>query len=153
MRILVQKVVEAKVEVGGATIGKIGKGLLVFVAIHKEDTAADCLWMKEKLLHLRIFPDEQEKLNLSIQEVRGELLIVSQFTLYADCSKGRRPSFTESAPPHLAESLYDQFVQEMKEKVATVQTGQFRAYMQVHLINDGPLTFLLDSKERVPVFI
>jgi D-aminoacyl-tRNA deacylase len=145
MRLLIQHVKEASVQVDGAIIGKIGKGLLVFLAVHTDDTIDDCLWLKDKLLHLRIFVDENDKMNLSIQDVVGELLIVSQFTLYADCMKGRRPSFVQSARPEAAKELYERFIEEMRGTVKTVQTGQFGAYMQVHLINDGPLTFLLDS--------
>jgi len=148
MRLLIQLVKEAEVRVDECIVGKIGKGLLVFVGIHKEDTLDDCLWLKEKLINLRIFVDANDKMNLSIQEVHGELLIVSQFTLYADCVKGRRPSFEKAAPPAQAKQLYERFIEDLRENIKTVQTGQFGAYMQVSLINDGPLTFLIDSKER-----
>ncbi|HSX03371.1 MAG TPA: D-aminoacyl-tRNA deacylase [Rhabdochlamydiaceae bacterium] len=148
MRILIQHVKEAQVKVDGAVVGKIGKGLLVFLGIHKDDTKEDCHWLKEKLIHLRIFIDANEKMNLSVQDVGGQLLIVSQFTLYAECAKGRRPSFDHSARPELAKQLYEHFIEELKKAVKAVQTGQFGAYMEVHLINDGPLTFLIDSKER-----
>jgi D-tyrosyl-tRNA(Tyr) deacylase len=148
MRILIQNVKEAAVRVDETVVGKIGKGLLVFLGVHRDDTVDDCLWLKEKLIHLRIFMDANEKMNLSIQDVAGELLIVSQFTLYADCIKGRRPSFDQSARPELAKELYERFVDEMRTSIKTVQTGQFGAYMQVQLINDGPLTFWIDSKQR-----
>jgi D-aminoacyl-tRNA deacylase len=148
MRILIQLVKEAAVKVEDNVVGKIGKGLLIFLGVHKDDTAEDCLWLKEKLIHLRIFVDANEKMNLSIQDVAGELLIVSQFTLHADCIKGRRPSFDQSARPEHAKELYERFIEEMKANIKTVQTGQFGAYMQVELINDGPLTFLIDSKQR-----
>ena len=148
MRLLIQHVVEASVKVDGTVVGKIGKGLLVFLGVHKDDTVDDCLWLKEKLIHLRIFVDAHEKMNLSIQDVAGELLIVSQFTLYADCSQSRRPSFDQSARAELAKGLYDRFVEELKKSIKIVQTGQFGAHMQVHLINDGPLTFLVDSRQR-----
>lgn len=148
MRLLIQHVTEAEVRVDDAPVGKIGKGLLIFLGVHKEDTVEDCLWLKDKLINLRIFVDANEKMNLSIQDVNGELLIVSQFTLYADCIKGRRPSFDQSARPELAKELYERFIAEAKASIQIVQTGQFGAHMQVRLINDGPLTFLIDSKQR-----
>lgn len=148
MRALVQLVKEAEVRVGETQTGKIGKGLLVFLGVHRDDTVDDCRWLKEKLIHLRIFMDANEKMNLSIQDVAAELLVVSQFTLYADCIKGRRPSFDLSARPELAKELYECFINEISENVKTVQTGRFGAHMQVHLINDGPLTFMIDSKQR-----
>lgn len=147
MRLLIQHVQEAWVTVEEAVVGRIKKGLLVFLGVHREDTVEDCLWVKEKLIHQRIFLDADEKMNLSIQDVQGELLVVSQFTLYADCHKGRRPSFDQSARSELAKELYERFIQEVRLSVKTVQTGQFGAHMQVHLVNDGPLTFLIDSKK------
>jgi len=148
MRLLIQHVAEAEVQVDHLTVGKIGKGLLVFVGIHSEDTQEDCLWLKDKLINLRIFVDAHEKMNLSIQDIGGELLIVSQFTLYADCAKGRRPSFIQAAPPAVAEPLYNHFVDLLKGSVQIVQTGRFGAHMQVRLMNDGPLTFWIDSRQR-----
>lgn len=148
MRILIQHVKEASVKVGEETVGKIEKGLLVFLGVHRDDTVEDCLWLKEKLLNLRIFPDSNGKMNLSVLDIQGELLIVSQFTLYADCIHGRRPSFDQSASAEMAEKLYARFVEELRDSVKKVQTGRFGAYMQVQLVNDGPLTFWVDSKER-----
>jgi len=148
MRLLIQHVQEAEVSVEDRIIGRIGKGLLVFVGIHRDDRIEDCARLKEKLIHLRIFMDAHKKMNLSLQDAKGELLIVSQFTLYADC-KGRRPSFTQSAPPDVAETLYERFVAEVKKDIKVVQTGKFGAYMQVSLINDGPSTFLIDSKQSL----
>jgi D-tyrosyl-tRNA(Tyr) deacylase len=148
MRLLIQHVSHAQVTVDNITVGNIGKGLLVFLGVHKEDTIEDCLWLKEKLINLRIFVDTNEKMNLSIQDVRGELLIVSQFTLYGDCVKGRRPSFDQSAKPELAKALYERFIAETKQHIPKVKTGQFGAHMHVELTNDGPLTFLIDSKQR-----
>lgn len=145
MRLLVQHVKEAQVQVDGAVIGKIGKGLLAFIGVQHHDTLEDCLWLKEKLLNLRIFKDKDDKMNLSLLDVGGELLIVSQFTLYADCNKGRRPTFIHAAPPLIAEQFYERFIEETKKQVKTVQTGQFGAHMEVGLINDGPLTFMLES--------
>jgi D-tyrosyl-tRNA(Tyr) deacylase len=147
MRLLIQCVKEAQVVVEGALIGKIGKGILVFLGIHKDDTRQDCLYLKEKILALRIFKDKEEKMNLSLQEIGGEILIVSQFTLYADCTKGRRPSFTEAAPPKVAKDLYDYFIDEMKKAFPNLQTGLFGAHMEVKLVNDGPLTFLLETSK------
>ena len=145
MRLLIQKVKGAQVVVEGKVVGKINAGLLVFLGVHSADTLKECQWVKEKLLDLRIFPDEAGKLNLSLRDVGAELLVVSQFTLYADCSKGRRPSFTDAAPPEMAKKLYEQFVNELKETLPQVQTGEFGAHMEVSLINDGPLTFIVDS--------
>ncbi len=148
MRLLIQHVSQAQVTVDHTIVGKIDKGLLVFLGVHKEDTVEDCLWLKDKLIHLRIFVDEQGKMNRSLQDVQGELLIVSQFTLYGDCNKGRRPSFDQSAKPELAKELYERFIMETKAQIHIVETGLFGAHMHVQLVNDGPLTFLIDSKQR-----
>lgn len=148
MRIVVQRVKEARVTVEGRTIGEIGRGVLVFFAVHKNDTLGDpspnILWLVQKLIHLRIFSDVQGKMNLSLQDVQGEALIVSQFTLYGGCKEGRRPDFIESAPGSLAEPIYNQFVQEVGKSLGRVATGLFAADMQVSLVNDGPVTFIID---------
>ena len=145
MRLLIQRVNEAKVTVNGKTIGAIEKGALVLLGIHKSDTLQQIAWLANKLINLRMFTDPQGKMNLSLVDVRGSCLIVSQFTLYGDCSEGRRPSFTDAAPPIVARELYETFVHEVK-KALPVETGEFGADMQVHLINEGPVTFLIDSK-------
>lgn len=146
MRIVIQRVKQALVEVDGAITGQIGTGLLVFVGIGKDDEYKDADLLVEKLAKLRIFNDEAGKMNLDVQQVGGALLIVSQFTLYGSISKGRRPSFDEAAGPEKAEALYDYFVQTSRLQGLQVETGIFRAAMQVKLINDGPVTILSDSK-------
>ena len=146
MRLLVQVVKEASVTVENTTIGKIGRGLLIFFGAHVDDKPETCEWIADKITNLRIFPDENDKMNLSVKDVGASILIVSQFTLYADCSQGRRPSFTDAAPPPRAKELYDKFVATMKSRLSHVETGQFGSYMIVSLINDGPLTFIIDSQ-------
>lgn len=148
MRLLLQRVKEAKVLVDGKVVGSIGKGILALFGAHQLDTIANCAPLADKMVNLRIFPDQEDKMNLSLKDVAGEALIVSQFTLYGDCSTGRRPSFSESAPPNLAIKLYEQFLKEVKERVSKVETGIFGAKMEVHLINDGPVTFLVESSEK-----
>lgn len=148
MRLLIQRVREAKVTVDGSTIGSIGTGLLVFIGVSREDTAADADYLLEKLLGLRIFPDPAGKMNRHVQEAGGALLIVSQFTLYADCRRGRRPSFDRAAPPEHAQMLYQYFVEAAHRSPVSVATGIFQASMQVHLINDGPATIWIDSADR-----
>jgi D-aminoacyl-tRNA deacylase len=145
MRTVVQRVSRAEVIIDDKTVGLIGPGLLALVAIHQNDTEKDLQWMARKIVELRIFSDDQDKLNLSLQDVRGQLLVVSQFTLYGDCRKGRRPSYSEAAPPAEAEKLYLQFIDILRQFVPDVQTGQFQASMKVHLINSGPITLMLDS--------
>ena len=147
MRIVLQRVSEAKVAVDKKIVGEIGLGLLVLLGVSGEDTERDALYLLEKSLNLRIFEDEAEKMNLSLMDVKGELLVISQFTLYGDARKGRRPSFIEAAPPERAESLYDFFVGEAKKRVSRVETGKFQAMMDVSLVNAGPVTILLDSKK------
>jgi D-aminoacyl-tRNA deacylase len=147
MRAVVQRVKEARVAVDGQDIGAISNGLLVFLGVGREDSEAAADYLVEKLLHLRIFEDEQGKMNRSLFEMEYAMLIVSQFTLWGDCRKGRRPSFSQAAPPEEAERLYDYFVGKVEEAGVTVATGQFRAMMDVHLINDGPVTLLLDSEK------
>jgi len=146
MRAVIQRVKSASVYVDGQLSGKIGKGLLVLVGVAKGDDEKDVSFMASKLPDLRIFEDTSGKFNLSLGETGGEILIVSQFTLYGDCSKGRRPSFTEAEEPTAAKNLYERLISKLKEQGIPVQTGEFQAKMEVHLINDGPVTLLLDSK-------
>ncbi len=147
MRAVLQRVAEARVEVGGEVVGEIGSGLLVLVGVAKGDTAADVAWLAEKTAALRIFEDEAGKMNLSVAEAGGAVLAVSQFTLLADCRKGRRPGFSDAAPPEAADALYNDYVAALRATGLTVATGVFRAMMQVHLVNDGPVTMLLDSRK------
>lgn len=145
MRAVVQRVSFAKVEVEGRAIGEIGRGVLVLVGVAKEDADRDAAWMAEKIATLRIFEDAQGKMNLSVSEVKGGVLAVSQFTLLGDCRKGRRPSFSRAAAPETAARLYELFVEALRAKHLTVATGVFQAHMTVSLVNDGPVTLLLDS--------
>ena len=147
MRAVLQRVSRAKVSVGGETVGEISRGILIFLGVAGSDTAKDAVYLLEKTLNVRIYEDAAEKMNLSLLDVKGELLIVSQFTLYGDMRKGRRPSFIEAAPPEKAKALYDFFVSEASKQIETVQTGCFQAMMDVELINDGPVTILLDSNK------
>jgi D-aminoacyl-tRNA deacylase len=147
MRSIVQRVSQAEVKVGGITIAHIGAGIMALVAISNKDTEKDLLWMARKIAELRIFNDSQGKLNLSLQAIHGQLLVVSQFTLYGDCKKGRRPSYTDAAPPLKAEKLYQEFVTMARQFVPDVQTGQFQAAMEVALTNSGPVTLILDSHQ------
>ena len=146
MRAVVQRVDSAAVEVEGAMVGSVGKGILVLLGVEKEDTDRDLEYLLDKVAGLRIFEDEQEKMNLSVADVGGGLLVVSQFTLYGDCRKGRRPSFDVAAPPQTAIVLYETFVQLCRNMGITVACGQFQAEMIVRLTNHGPVTMLLDSK-------
>jgi len=145
MRAVVQRVKESRVEVDGQTIGAIGPGLLILLGVGRADTPEDAAYLAEKTANLRIFEDDAGKMNRSLLDTAGEALVVSQFTLWGDCRKGRRPSFIEAAPPDLAEPLYLAFVEALKALGVPVATGQFRAMMQIFLINDGPVTLLLDS--------
>ena len=145
MRAVVQRVTHAEVSVGEEVVGKIGAGLLVLLGVAKSDTQADADYLASKILGLRIFDDENGKMNLSLAETRGSVLAVSQFTLYGDVRKGRRPSFDEAAPPQLANELYQHFVRKIREAGFTCQTGRFQAMMTVELVNDGPVTIVLDS--------
>ena len=146
MRAVVQRVKESSVTVEGDIIGKIGAGLLVFLGVSKEDIINDVDYLADKILNLRIFEDEHGKMNRSLLEARGDMLVVSQFTLLGDCRKGRRPSFTDAAEPDKANELYEQFVEKVSGKGITVKTGRFRAMMDVQLINDGPVTFIVESR-------
>jgi D-tyrosyl-tRNA(Tyr) deacylase len=136
------------VDVNGRTVGAIGPGILALLGISREDSQADADYLLDKLLHLRIFPDEERKMNRSILDCGGSLLVVSQFTLYGDCRKGRRPSFDQAAPPEKAQALYEYFVAAARRSPVPVQTGVFQAMMEVHLVNEGPVTILLDSADR-----
>ncbi len=144
MRALLQKVSEAKVVVDGETTGSISTGLLVLLAVHKQDTEVQAERLADKVLQLRIFPDERGKMNLSVADVKGEILIVSQFTLYGDTRKGTRPSYSDAAPPEQALRLYEKFVTLCHNTKLKVATGRFQASMQVHLVNDGPVTLLCE---------
>jgi D-tyrosyl-tRNA(Tyr) deacylase len=148
MRLVIQRVKECRVTVNGDTAGAIRSGLLVFIGISREDTPAEADYMLDKLLGLRIFSDESGKMNRNIVESKGALLLVSQFTLYGDCRKGRRPSFDRAAPPETAQTLYQYFVDSARRGPVPVETGVFQAAMEVSLINDGPVTILLDSDHR-----
>lgn len=147
MRVLIQRVKKAKVEVDGKTVGSIGKGMLLLVGISSEDTLTEVSKMAEKCSVLRIYEDADEKMNLSLADVNGEILSVSQFTLYADCKKGRRPSFKRAAKPERAYELYDAFNKILFDKGFKVETGKFQTDMKVSLVNDGPVTIMLDSEE------
>lgn len=147
MRIILQRVKQASAETGGEVVGKIGQGALVLLGAGKEDNDQDVEYLVEKILGLRIFEDEAGKMNLSVTDIGGEILVVSQFTLYGDCRKGRRPSFDKAAPADLAEELYEKFVQRIRDFGVPVQTGKFGAMMDVNLINWGPVTIMLDSKK------
>lgn len=147
MRLVIQRVIEARVTVSNDTVGSIRKGLLVLLGISRADTTADADRLLEKLLTLRIFPDDAGKMNRNVAESGGALLIVSQFTLYGDCRKGRRPSFDQAAPPEQAQALYQYFAEAARKGPVPVETGVFQAMMQVHLVNDGPVTILIDSDD------
>ena len=148
MRAVVQRVTKGRVRVEGETVGEIGPGFVVLLGIGREDTRADVQYLAEKVVNLRVFEDEEGKMNLSLLDVGGEILAISQFTLYGDCRKGRRPSFTAAAPPEEARALYEGFVQEVAGYGLRVATGQFQAHMLVEIHNDGPVTLLLDSKKE-----
>lgn len=147
MKFVIQRVTEASVKVDGNVIGKINKGFLVFIGVGQNDTKEIADKLIKKLVGLRIFEDENGKTNLSLSDVGGELLLVSQFTLYANCKKGFRPSFTDSGAPDLAENLYEYIIERCKESIPVVQTGSFGADMKVQLLNDGPFTVILDSEQ------
>jgi D-tyrosyl-tRNA(Tyr) deacylase len=147
MRVVIQRVSEAAVKIDGTIVGEISKGLVVLLGIAQEDTEQDALYLIQKLINLRIFSDADGKMNLSVQDCGGELLIVSQFTLYADTKKGNRPSYIRAARPEHAIPLYEFFLQELQKQFqGPIQTGQFGADMKVSLINDGPVTIIIDSR-------
>lgn len=146
MRLVVQRVKKAKVEVENNIVGNIGKGFLVLLGITHNDTKKDADYLVKKLCNLRVFEDKNGKMNLALKDVEGELLIVSQFTLYADCTNGNRPSFIDAAKPETAIPLYEYFIDECKKIIPTVQTGIFGAHMNVNLVNDGPVTIIIDSQ-------
>ncbi len=147
MRAVVQLVSAAKVTVNNKTTGQIGAGLLVLLGVSQDDTEADAAYLADKIVHLRIFQDDQGLMNRSVAEVGGEILVVSQFTLFGDCRKGRRPSYSKAAPPDRAKRLYELFAGEVRKKGIPVAKGEFQAMMQVSLVNNGPVTLLLDSKK------
>jgi len=145
MRLLIQRVSTAEVSVEGKSYSSIGKGLLVLIGISQTDSDKEIPRLVKKLAELRIFEDNNGKMNLSLVDIKGDVLVVSQFTLYADCRRGRRPDFIKAAPPEQAEELYNQFVQELTATQLNVKTGKFAAHMQISLVNDGPVTIMLDS--------
>jgi D-tyrosyl-tRNA(Tyr) deacylase len=145
MRAVIQRVSEARVTVAGSVLGEIGPGMLALLGVAKPDTAADAEYLAEKILNLRMFPDEAGKMNRSLLDTGGALLVVSQFTLYGDCRKGRRPSFDDAAPAEQARPLYEHFVEVARRSGVRVETGVFQAHMEVSLVNDGPVTLLVES--------
>jgi D-tyrosyl-tRNA(Tyr) deacylase len=149
MRAVVQRVKMAKVMIGSEEVGEIGKGLLIFLGVGVEDSSDDAGYLASKIAHLRIFSDGNGKMNLSLLETGGEALVVSQFTLWGDCRKGRRPSFTRAADPAVANDLYQRFIDLLKGKGIQVAEGRFQEMMDVHLVNDGPVTMLLDSVKNL----
>lgn len=146
MKAVIQRVSSASVVVDGEQVGAIGPGLLVLLGVGRSDTSKDVEYLANKIIGLRIFEDEDGKMNLSVRDIDGQVLIVSQFTLWGDCRKGRRPSFVEAAPPELAEKLYLDFVDKVAACDVPTATGRFRAMMDVHLVNDGPVTLILDTE-------
>ena len=148
MRAVVQRVSEAAVTVAGETTDVIPKGLMVLLGVGKSDTEVDAVYLADKIVNLRIFEDAEEKMSLSVADVNGEILVVSQFTLYGDVRKGRRPGFDQAAPPDEAERLYEVFINRCRETGVKVETGRFRTHMMVSLTNDGPVTILLDSQKQ-----
>lgn len=145
MKALIQRVKQAHVEIKGKTIGRISEGILLFLGIEKGDTESDIEYLVKKVSGLRIFEDENRKMNLSLQDINGEILVVSQFTLSADCRKGNRPSFDKAEVSEKAKEMYIKFIRRLTEKGLKVQTGEFAAFMEIHLINNGPVTILIDS--------
>ena len=148
MKALLQRVTGASVSIGGEVVGRIGRGLVILVGVASGDTVKDIDYLAQKVVNLRIFPDDAGRFNHSALDIKGELLAVSQFTLLADTRKGRRPSFVEAAPPDEAEELFERFVEQIRTTGLKVETGRFQQYMQVEIHNDGPVTILLDSREK-----
>ncbi len=148
MRLVLQRVQQARVDIDGATVGSISTGLLVLIGISSSDTPQDADYLADKVTNLRIFPDQERRMNRSLLDAGGSLLVVSQFTLYGDLRKGRRPSFDRAAQPEQARQLYEYFIERLRSRNILVQTGVFQAEMQIHLVNDGPVTFVLDSPDR-----
>lgn len=144
MKLVIQRVKSASVTVDNEVVGSIGKGALVLFGVRKEDAPSSVEWLSNKLVNLRMFSDENDKMNLSLVDIKAEVLIVSQFTLYADCTEGRRPDFFSAAGPELAKPLYERFIAEIRKTIPKVETGIFGAKMEVSLINDGPVTFLIE---------
>lgn len=149
MRLVVQRVAHASVVVDGETVGAIGKGLLALVGVEENDTEKDLIYSTDKLCGLRIFEDEQEKMNLSVQDINGEILLVSQFTLMGDTRHGKRPSFITAARPEIAEPMVSRMAGEIAARGIPAKTGRFQAHMEVTLLNDGPVTILIDSRKRL----
>ncbi|MBP7072903.1 MAG: D-tyrosyl-tRNA(Tyr) deacylase [Clostridia bacterium] len=149
MRAVIQRVKSGSVAVDDKIVGSIGKGFVVLLGVNEKDTGADVLYMVDKTVNLRIFEDDNEKMNLSLLDIKGELLVVSQFTLYGDCRKGRRPNFMSAARPEKAEELYNEFVKKCRELGVKTETGTFQAYMKVNIENDGPVTVIVDSEKII----
>ena len=148
MRAVVQRVSRASVAVDGKGVGEIGRGLVILLVIKGGDTEEDVRWLAEKCAHLRIFENEEGKFHFSVLDIKGEILTVSQFTLYGDCRRGRRPSFTDAAPPKIAETIYGKFIEALQRIGLKVETGVFAAHMKVEIHNDGPVTLIVDSEHR-----
>lgn len=148
MRAVIQRVSEASVTIEGNETARIGRGILVLLGVGAEDTEEDAKYLAEKTVYLRIFPDEADKMNLSVLDIGGEIIVVSQFTLYGDCRKGRRPSYAAAGPPDTAKTLYESYVKELSRFTPKIGTGRFQEMMDVSLVNDGPVTLLLDSRKN-----
>ena len=148
MRAVIQRVKDSRVSVNNQLVGKIGNGVLVFLGVQESDTEKDAEYIASKTINLRIFEDKDGKMNLSLKDVNGEVLVISQFTLLGDCRKGRRPSFADAAHPEKAKILYQYFISQIEDHNITVSTGEFQAKMEVNILNDGPVTLLLDSKKN-----
>lgn len=148
MKIVVQRVQKAEITVGGLKVAAVDQGLLLFVGFLREDGGPEFEYLTEKILHLRIFADEVGKMNRSVQDIQGEVLLVPNFTLYGDCRKGRRPSFDRSSPPELAQKQYETFLKVFQKRFSRVKSGIFQAHMEVALVNDGPVTFILEYEKR-----